>query len=171
MTDAQVAVYTGSTLHEVAHVAGAGAAMQATNVASAFDIAGTATITKMIRVILLAPVLIVLGMFFQKGSEGASRGKKRIAIPWFAVWFLIIIGLNTLLLSWAASCGLEDTYASVRGIIRWVDDFMLTMAMAAIGTDAVFARFREAGFKPFALAAVLYIWLTVGGYFLVKLIV
>ena len=67
--------------------------------------------------------------------------------------------------------GLEDTYASVRGIIREIDDFMLTMAMAAIGTDAVFARFREAGFKPFALVAVLYIWLTVGGYFLVKLIV
>ena len=132
MSDAQVAVYTGSTLHEVAHVA---------------------------------------GLFFQKGNKGETRATKRITIPWFAVWFLIIIGLNTLLLSLASTYGLEDTYASVRGIIRWVDDFMLTMAMAAIGTDAVFARFREAGFKPFALAAVLYIWLTVGGYFLVKLIV
>lgn len=171
MSDAQVAVYTGSTLHEVAHVAGAGAAMQATSVASTFDIAGTATITKMIRVILLAPVLIVLGLFFQRGNKGETRATKRIAIPWFAVWFLIIIGLNTLLLSLASTYGLEDTYASVRGIIRWVDDVMLTMAMAAIGTDAVFARFREAGFKPFALAAVLYIWLTVGGYFLIKLIV
>lgn len=171
MTDAQVAVYTGATLHEVAHVAGAGAAMQASAPSISFDIAGTATIAKMIRVILLAPVLIVLGTFFKKGEQGTSSGSKRIAIPWFAVWFLVMIGLNTLLLSLASTYELADTYASVREVIRWIDDFMLTMAMAAIGTDAVFARFREAGFKPFALAAVLYVWLTIGGYFLVKIIV
>ena len=123
------------------------------------------------------PVLLVIAYcvargFGSEGDEEASADRRRsITIPWFAVWFLIIIGLNTLLLSLASTYGLEDTYASVRGIIRWVDDVMLTMAMAAIGTDAVFARFREAGFKPFALAAVLYIWLTVGGYFLIKLIV
>ena len=52
MTDTEVAVYTGSTLHEVAHVAGAGNAMDPTD---ALGIAGVATITKMIRVMLLAP--------------------------------------------------------------------------------------------------------------------
>ena len=41
------AIYTGSTLHEVAHVAGAGNAMDPTD---ALGIAGTATITKMIPV-------------------------------------------------------------------------------------------------------------------------
>ena len=40
MTDTEVAVYTGSTLHEVAHVAGAGNAMDPTD---ALGIAGTAT--------------------------------------------------------------------------------------------------------------------------------
>ena len=52
LTDTGVAVYTGSTLHEVAHVAGAGNAMDPTD---ALGIAGTATITKMIRVMMLAP--------------------------------------------------------------------------------------------------------------------
>ena len=51
LTDTGVAVYTGSTLHEVAHVAGAGNAMDPTDT---LGIAGTATITKMIRVMMLA---------------------------------------------------------------------------------------------------------------------
>ena len=56
LSDTQVAIYTGSTLHEVAHVAGAGNAMDPTDT---LGIAGTATITKMIRVMLLAPVLVI----------------------------------------------------------------------------------------------------------------
>src|SRR5574344_1074485 len=51
LTPEQMAVYTGSTLHEVAHVVGAGNAMDATG---ALHIADQATITKMIRVMLLA---------------------------------------------------------------------------------------------------------------------
>ena len=65
LTDTGVAVYTGSTLHEVAHVAGAGNAMDPTD---ALGIAGTATITKMIRVMLLAPVLVIMG-FVLAGFE------------------------------------------------------------------------------------------------------
>lgn len=57
LSDTQVAIYTGSTLHEVAHVAGAGNAMDPTDT---LGIAGTATITKMIRVMLLAPVLVIM---------------------------------------------------------------------------------------------------------------
>ena len=52
LTDTGVAVYTGSTLHEVAHVAGAGNAMDPTDT---LGIAGTATITKMIRVAAAIP--------------------------------------------------------------------------------------------------------------------
>ena len=72
MTDTEVAVYTGSTLHEVAHVAGAGNAMDPTD---ALGIAGTATITKMIRVMLLAPVLVIMG-FVLAGRRKESGGEK-----------------------------------------------------------------------------------------------
>lgn len=72
MTDTEVAVYTGSTLHEVAHVAGAGNAMDPTD---ALGIAGTATITKMIRVMLLAPVLVIMGFVLagRRKESGAKR--------------------------------------------------------------------------------------------------
>ena len=66
------AIYTGSTLHEVAHVAGAGNAMDPTD---ALGIAGNATITKMIRVMMLAPVLVV--MAFCLSRTGKSQGRRR----------------------------------------------------------------------------------------------
>ncbi|MDE6371225.1 MAG: putative sulfate exporter family transporter, partial [Duncaniella sp.] len=48
----QMGIYSGSTLHEVAHAVGAGNAMGT-------EIAGIAIIVKMIRVMLLVPVLLV----------------------------------------------------------------------------------------------------------------
>ena len=57
LSDQAIAVYIGSTLHEVAHVVGAGNAIDA----AGGNVADAATITKMIRVMLLAPVLVVIG--------------------------------------------------------------------------------------------------------------
>ena len=37
-----------------------------------------------------------------------------------------------------------------------------------LGTETSIDKFRKAGAKPFVLAFLLYIWLVVGGYFLVK---
>ena len=71
-----VGVYTGSTIHEVAHVVGAGAAMTPDIQSSSVDIAGIATMTKMLRVLMLAPVLMILGYIMRRGSGGnATSGE------------------------------------------------------------------------------------------------
>ena len=48
---------------------------------------------------------------------------------------------------------------------------MLTMAMTALGCDTSMAKFRQAGARPFVLAALLYVWLVAGGYLLTRFIV
>ena len=58
-----MAIYTGSTLHEVAHVVGAGNAMDPDG---ALHLADQATITKMIRVMLLAPVLVIMSFVLSR---------------------------------------------------------------------------------------------------------
>ena len=60
-------------------------------------------------------------------------------------------------------------HAVVDGINQ-VDTFMLTMAMTALGAETSIDKFKKAGAKPFVLASLLYLWLIVGGYFLVKLL-
>ncbi len=163
LTEHQMAIYTGGTLHEVAHVADAGGAM-------GDAIASTATITKMIRVILLAPYLLILTSVLHRGGRGGATAQRKVSIPWFAIWFLIMICVNTLIVYLANQQGMSDLYSQICGGIRWVDDFGLCMAMAALGSDASFARFRQAGGKPFLLAGALYLWLTIGGYCLIRLI-
>lgn len=168
LTDTGVAVYTGSTLHEVAHVAGAGNAMDPTD---GLGIAGTATITKMIRVMMLAPVLVILGFVLagRRKTAGGRKEKSKITISWFAFGFIAVIGLNSLLQYLTGAESVRDI--PLNGAIEYVDTFMLTMAMTALGTETSIDKFRQAGAKPFVLAGLLYVWLVVGGYFVTKYLV
>lgn len=169
LSDMGVAIYTGSTLHEVAHVAGAGNAMDPTD---ALGIAGPATITKMIRVMMLAPVLVIMSLALAGRKRVDAEGrplKSKITIPWFAFGFIGIICLNSLLQCLTGAETVKDI--PLNGAIEYIDTFMLTMAMTALGTDTSIDKFKQAGAKPFVLAFLLYIWLVGGGYLLTKYLV
>ena len=77
-----------------------------------------------------------------------------------------MICLNTLLQHATGAETVKDI--PLNGAIEYIDTFMLTMAMTALGTDTSIDKFRQAGAKPFLLAGMLYVWLVVGGYFLAK---
>lgn len=177
LDNTQIAIYTGSTLHEVAHVAGAGNAMDPTD---ALGIAGPATITKMIRVIMLAPVLIIMALCLRKrgdaaGTNAASKkgSKAKITVPWFAFIFVGVICVNTLLqmCDFLPQDALAKLIYGKGSMLESLDTFMLTMAMTALGADTTVDKFRMAGVKPFLLAGGIYIWLLGGGYLLCRYLV
>ena len=150
-------IFAGSTIHEVAHVVGAGNAMGAA-------VSNSAIIVKMIRVMMLVPVLLVIAFFVAKnvagrGEEAGSSSK--INIPWFAILFLLVIGFNSLNL----------LPKELVDFINTLDTFLLTMAMSALGAETSIDKFKKAGFKPFLLAAILWCWLIGGGYCLAKYLV
>ena len=153
----EMGIYAGSTLHEVAHAVGAGNAMGP-------EISDVAVIVKMIRVMLLVPVLLILGYWtavsaVKHGNVGnATKGK--VTIPWFALGFLAVIGFNSFSL----------LPQSVVDIINYIDTFLLTMAMVALGAETSIDKFKKAGAKPFILAFILFIWLIAGGWLLAKYI-
>lgn len=160
LTPEQMGIFSGATLHEVAHAVGAGNAMGG-------EIADIAIIVKMIRVMLLVPVLLILGWWVAvqarknvTANADGTKTKVKIQVPWFALGFLAVIGFNSFNLLPAP-------------VVSWINDFdtfLLTMAMAALGAETSFDKFKQAGVKPFVLAAILYVWLLIGGYCLVKLI-
>lgn len=151
----EMGIYTGSTLHEVAHAVGAGNAMGG-------EVANVSVIVKMIRVMLLVPVLLILGFWAArrnaKSAEGGEKGK--VAVPWFAFGFLAVIGFNSLNL-------LPAVFVDA---INYFDTFLLTMAMAALGAETSIDKFKKAGAKPFVLAFCLDVWLIIGGYILARYI-
>lgn len=161
----QMGIYSGATLHEVAHAVGAGNAMGE-------DIAATTVIVKMIRVMMLVPVLLILGVWVARrpaAPNGETAGKGRVAIPWFAFGFLVVIALNSL------SVWLNTAFdtpmgipANVVGVINYIDTFLLTMAMVALGAETSIDKFKKAGAKPFVLAFIIYVWLLGGGYVLAR---
>ena len=167
LSDQAIAVYVGSTLHEVAHVVGAGNAIDA----AGGQVADAATITKIIRVMLLAPVLVIMSLFLSRRTNGGNAGqtqKRKITIPWFAFYFLVVIGINSLLQS-ATFIPQEALQAGI-GFINNVDTFLLTMAMTALGAETSLDKFKQAGAKPFYVAGLLYLWLVFGGYAIAKLL-
>jgi len=147
----EMGLYTGSTVHEVAHVVGASNAMGK-------EVAEVAVIVKMIRVILLVPVLLVFSWSARSRSENVAPDQRRLVVPWFALLFLLAIALNTLL----------SLSPAVTEPIKTVDNFALTMAMTALGCETTIDKFRQAGWRPFVLALVLYLWLVFGGLLAVK---
>ena len=166
----QISIYTGSTLHEVAHVVGAGNAMGA-------EIASSALIVKMVRVILLVPVLLVMSFVLSRLTAGNGGEKRKITVPWFAFLFLLMIGVNSALQYFLPESAFKNEANEtgymyvVLKIIEFVSTFLLTMAMTALGADTSIEKFKQAGAKPFALAFMLFIWLVAGGYLLAKFLV
>src|SRR5690606_32374158 len=76
-------VYAGSTIHEVAQVVVAGRAVG--------EAAGSAAvIEKMLRVMLLAPFLLLLSSRLSREANAGSGEKAGIVIPWFAVLFVAV---------------------------------------------------------------------------------
>lgn len=146
----QMGVYIGCSVHEVAHVVGAGNAISS-------EVSDSAIIVKMIRVMMLVPVLLVLA-FMGTAEKKGNTTKTKITIPWFAILFLVVIGFNSLNL-------LPEKLVTA---INTFDTFILTMAMTALGAETTMDKFKKAGFKPFVLAAILWVWLIAGGYVLAK---
>ncbi|KRA16797.1 hypothetical protein ASD69_08540 [Lysobacter sp. Root604] len=138
-------VYVGSTVHEVAQVVVAGRAIGETA-------AATAVIEKMLRVMLLAPFLLLLSA--RMAGRGGDGARAKLALPWFALAFIAVSGLHSLL---------PLPPAWVAAIVQ-LDTALLAMAMAALGLRTQIGAIRQAGAKPLVLAAVLFALLTVGGY-------
>ncbi|HEX3396748.1 MAG TPA: YeiH family protein [Steroidobacteraceae bacterium] len=147
-------IFTGSTVHEVAQVVAAGKAV-------AESTANTAVITKLVRVMMLAPFLVLLSAYLSRNSEqGAALTTTthphswRRVIPWFALGFIAVAGFNSLaLLPRAVVSTAIDA-----------DTLILATAMAALGVSTQVAAIRQAGVKPLALAALLFGWLIFGGF-------
>jgi uncharacterized integral membrane protein (TIGR00698 family) len=151
LTERQFGVYTGATVHEVAQVVAAGRAVSGV-------VGDTAVVTKMLRVLLLAPVLFIMGRLRGKAAKGESN---HISFPWFVVWFLSVIVIQSL----------NVVPARVHSDLIDCDTVLLGGSMFALGATTRWSRLMRAGSRPLLLGATLFVCLVGGGYLLTVLIV
>ena len=90
LSDRQAGFLIGAAVHDVAQAIGAGFAFS--------DAAGAdATVVKLARVALLAPIVALVSLAFAGGTEGAGLPVwRRIALPWFIIAFLALVAVNSL---------------------------------------------------------------------------
>ncbi len=132
---------TGSTLHEVAQVLAAGAA----HGGAALDLA---TITKLTRVALLAPTLLVVGTILHRRDrirgvrDAGLTGRRPPLLPGFLIGFLALGALRSLGVVPGAWVGPLQNGSTI----------LMTVAMAAIGLAVDLRVVRRIGAPAIVLA-------------------
>ncbi|WP_108124263.1 YeiH family protein [Saccharospirillum mangrovi] len=147
----QFGVYIGSTVHEVAQAVAAGQSISDSAMRAA-------VVTKLVRVMLLAPVVVMLGFWLERRQAG-SESRRGVAVPWFVLGFIASVGLNSVL-------ALPDwLLIGLRGLSL----FCLSLAMVALGIRTHWRTLQAAGLRPLALSALLFVMLLGGGLALNRL--
>ncbi|TPN45922.1 MULTISPECIES: YeiH family protein [unclassified Mesorhizobium] len=136
-------LWAGASIHEVAQVIGAGFQ----NGTQSGEIA---TVAKLTRVAMLAPMVVALGLMARRGSR--DQAGARPPMPWFVVAFVAIVALNSLV----------AIPAEVKTAMALATAVMLTMGLAAMGLQADISQLRSRGLRPLALAFSAFLF--IGGF-------
>ncbi|TPM30812.1 YeiH family protein [Mesorhizobium sp. B2-3-4] len=144
-------LWAGASIHEVAQVIGAGFQ----NGTQSGEIA---TVAKLTRVAMLAPMVVALGLMARRGASGQSAA--RPPMPWFVAAFVAVVALNSLV----------TIPAEVKQAIALATTIMLTMGLAAMGLQADISQLRSRGLRPLALAFCAFLFIGSFSLMLVKLI-
>lgn len=129
----QMGVFIGGTIHDVAQVVGAGYSMGK-------ETGDTATIVKLLRVMLLLPVILVLSLML-RSDRAAESGPRPPLLPGFALAFASLVALNSLV-------ALPPT------LLAFVSDasrFALVVAISAIGMRTSLKELTLLGLRPVLL--------------------
>lgn len=149
MGDFLFGVWDGASLHEMAQVVAAGATFSKPAVA-------VATVVKLVRITLLAPLVFFLAWRARKaaaaGTDRPEAGKApHVApVPWFLVLFVLFAALNST--GWLAKpLALQ---------IQRGDTWLLCVGMAGVGLQTSFADMGRAGWAPIAAGAAQWLLLS-----------
>ncbi|MFQ9135325.1 MAG: YeiH family putative sulfate export transporter, partial [Haemophilus parainfluenzae] len=143
----QFGIYVGSSVHEVAQVYAIGENIDPI-------VANTAVISKMIRVMMLAPFLLMLSWLLTRSNGVSENTSHKITIPWFAVLFIGVAIFNSF----------DLLPKELVNLLVEIDSFLLISAMAALGLTTQASAIKKAGLKPLILGILIYLWLVVGGF-------
>ena len=127
-SDEVAGVFLGGTIHDVAQVVGAGFSVSN-------ETGEVATLVKLIRVAMLAPVVLVISILVRRHANGADAGKRPPLLPVFVVGFLFFATLN--------SFGLIPSQISdaMSDLSRWA----LLISIAAVGMKTSLKRILDVG--------------------------
>jgi uncharacterized integral membrane protein (TIGR00698 family) len=146
-------LWSGASIHEIAQVVAA--AFQGGKPAGEFG-----TIAKLARVMLLAPVVIVLGWMASRNTASRGSTSAKPPMPWFVLGFVALVGLNSLITIPAVD----------RAWIASITTFLLAVALAAMGLETDIRKLAARGIRPALLGALAFLFIASFSLVLIKLL-
>lgn len=151
----QYGMWAGMGLHEVAHVALAGAP-------AGEDGLAIALLAKLGRVFLLVPLCFIFIAIMKRKNKGTEETDTKIEFPWFLVGFIILSVLGTYVFGPVIPVS-EGVYDFLAVLTTW----LLTAAMVGLGLNVSLKDLRSRALRPLAAMFVTSVLLSVITYFLV----
>ena len=139
LTQQEFGTWAAIAIHDTSSVVGAGAAYGE----EALQIATTIKLT---RALWIIPLALVTSFIFK--SEG-----KKVSIPWFILWFIVAILINTYVLD-----GMPEVGKAISGLAR--KGLIITMFFigASLSTDVL----KAVGVKPLVQGVLLWLVISMG---------
>ena len=148
-------IWSGMSLHELAHVAIAAAP-------AGEDALAIALLAKLGRVFLLVPLCFILIYFMKRKSKGTEGDQAKIEFPWFLAGFILLSIFGSYVLG--HSIPVSD---SVMEGISTATTWILTAAMVGLGLSVSLKDLRERAMKPLLAVTITSICLSVLAYFII----
>jgi len=147
--------FIGSTIHDVAQVVGAGYSLSP-------EAGDAATITKLMRVAFLMPVLVVISMVVRARmavSTERDPAVKTPLLPWFTVVFVLLMLINST--GWVSS--------AIQSVASNVSQAFLVLAIAGVGLKTSLQEVMQLGWRPVAMIFLVTLGLAFlsGGYLVI----
>ena len=139
LTQQQFGTWAAIAIHDTSSVVGAGAAYGE-------EALQVATTIKLTRALWIIPLALVTSVIFRNSSN-------KISIPWFILWFVIAILLNTYVLD-----GMPQVGKAIAGVAR--KGLIITMFFigASLSTDTL----KAVGIKPLVQGVMLWVLISLG---------
>jgi uncharacterized membrane protein YadS len=121
-----------------------------------------ATVAKLSRVMLLAPMIFLLGYVYaarQSADRAAPSSRQPVPVPWFVLGFVAMILVNSL----GVIPAVEKAH------LVQVTTFLLTVALAAMGLETDFRKLRARGWKPLLVGAGSWLFISAFSLVLIEL--
>jgi uncharacterized integral membrane protein (TIGR00698 family) len=139
LTQQEFGTWAAIAIHDTSSVVGAGAAYGE-------EALQVATTIKLTRALWIIPLALATSVIFKNGG-------KKINIPWFILWFVVAILINTYLLDSVPEVGKAISGLARKGLI--VTMFFIG---ASLSTDVL----KAVGVKPLLQGVLLWVVLSVG---------
>ncbi len=143
LSHAGYGLWTGASVHEVAQVVAAG-------FARGEETGEAATVAKLARVLMLAPLVLLLGAWVARQAKDDARLRSKAPFPLFVFGFLAMVLL-------AGTGWVSET---TQHFAHWATQALLALALAAVGLETDVRRLIAQGWRPLALGGAATLWIS-----------